>query len=177
MNNRFTRLFTLFDQIKNELLGTLSYAEDLEKRERLIEKGEQSLVARSGELDKQRQTLTAKEAEQARNKEYIDRENVRITKQAHQLEYDRNQLADVEKKQEIIDLRQQELTKHELALTEKIKSLEGLLAKEKELEEREAKLAREIAIDRERKRVLDLRVTRIKEREQQLQLDSEIADL
>ena len=177
MNNRFTRLFTLFDQLKNELMGTLSYVDDLDKREKLIERGEQDLAMRHKEADKKEQVLTKKAEEQERNKAYIDRENIRVTKAAHQIEYDRGELADIAKQKEVVDLRQQELTKHELALAKKIKDLEGLVAKEKNLEEREAKIQREIAIDRERKRVLDLRVARIKQREEQLHLDDEIAEL
>lgn len=177
MNNDFTRLHTLFEQLNNELVGTASFVADLQKRETLITQGEQSLYTRSKELEKKEQAIIAREGEYTRNKAYIDKENIRITKAQHQIDYDRKELADVEKQKQVIDLRQQELTKHELALSEKIKSLEGLLNKEKELEEREAKLTREIAIGRERKRVLDLRVTKIKQREQELQLDAEISEL
>lgn len=177
MNNQFTRLHTLFDQLNNELIGTQEFVSDLEKREKLIEQGERSLGVRSGELQKKEQAVIVREGEYNRNKEYIDRENIKVTKAQHQIDYDRKELEDVEKQRQVVDLRQQELTKHELALSEKIKSLEGLLAKEKELEEREIKLQREIAIDRERKRVLDLRVVKIKQREQELALDAEISEL
>lgn len=171
------QLQTLFDQLKNALEGAEMWAQDLDKRDRLIEQKELSLVTRHKEVDIKERAIVTKQEEYARNKEYIDRENVKLSKAQHQLEYDQKELKDIKKQEEVVNARQQELTKHELALGEKIKEYEGLAAKENELQEREALVAREVAIDRERKRVLDLRVARIKQREEQLNLDDELGDI
>lgn len=164
-------------QLVNLLEGVGVSMTDLETREKLIEQGEQSLGQRQRAVADQVAANNKEREELARSKAYLQQENVRVSKAQVQLDYDKGELKDLEKQEKILQTRQDELVKHELALSEKIKSLESLVAKEKELEEREAMVAKEIAVDRERKRVLDLRVERIKQRELQLHLDSELAEV
>ncbi len=167
----------LVDQLYSEIDGTLAAAEDVEKRQQMLEADERSLGVRQQEVAKRDAVLTERETIQKRNQEYIDQQTLLLGKQQAKLDADKKEVKRIEQQRKELGEEQTKTQKLLVDLEAKIKELEGLKKLDAELKEREARVTREIVVDRERKRVLDLRVERIKLREQQLQIDSELSEL
>lgn len=156
-------LKNIFDFVVSEAERLKTWDKSLEEFDRKLHNDETGLNKKLQELYekeqriKEAQAFNVKSAAEIRIKnEALDRRTVEVN--TMNLEYDK-------KKTELLELN--------VELTDKIakkdKILKDIEEKEKDLEKREVMMAKEVAIDSERKDNLNLREQKIKEREAYLQ--------
>lgn len=151
----------------------------------------QAIAARQTALDQQerdlrvleqsiehRRTLSSREQEEVNaQKEYVSATNIDLKKRELRIESGMRELARIRVEQFTLTERQEDLHRQEASLLEKKKEVTALLAQTAEMTKKEALLQKQVAIDRERKRLLDLREEKIHLRERQLQMDASVSDL
>lgn len=174
MNNRTQQLF---EQLRSALESERLTLDDLDKRQGMLEADERGLGVRLNAVAKREQQQEGERGKLDAARKFLDTWNTKLARQQAQLDTDKREVATIERQRKELGEQQVETQRLLDQLSKETQALGALKKLEGELEQRERKVKREIVIDRERKRILDLRVERIKQREQQLQLDRELGDL
>lgn len=149
------------------------FAQEVEKengRSRLLDEMSKSLEEKKRELEDREKKINEKEIRQQEERDYLARTRSEANKREdllnkRQIEVNILNTEYTSKKDELLELNAQLTTQ----LEKKDKLSKELEAKEADLVRRESLIAKEIAIDRERKLQLDIREKKIRQREAELQ--------
>lgn len=162
-----------FDILFTDIESLLSEAQTLEERKNGLDQQERDLRSFESKLEEKKADLDRIKLEQQREREYIAAANSELAareqksgKQGDQIEAIKIRLGEVEAKRLAVIEEQEALDKRRV-------ELKRLEASAKESERKIALFDKELAVDRERKRLLDLREKRIEAKEKRLQIDND----
>jgi len=173
-------LSKLADNVKSLTVSLLNALEEynsqivsVDNKRKLLEDLEKSLNDRELDINEKETKVYTLEDKLKQEKEYIARMNKDLKEKELKNESDKKYLDEIKKEKETLEEKKAELIIQETKTKEEIKILSTLKEKEKLIEDRESVVAKSEAVDAERKRMLDIREDRIKNREHQLQIEQE----
>lgn len=159
------------DLLIQSINAELEVLKGIEERKAALEVRDRDLrIFEKDLLEKQKKNDTVL-GEIEQQKQYVASEGERIKKLEAKLSKQKDYLEAIRAEHESLEAVKSELRRKEDTIDQKISVLSVMEEKEKKLEERELLVQKSEAVDRERKRLLDLREDRIRAREQQLRLD------
>lgn len=160
----------IMDEIDNFALEH----EEAEKRASTLDIREHQLRAFENKLDEDKKELEEEKLRIKGEREAVVKQAVANAKVKDEIEKGKQTLMTLATRVEEAELQEKKAKIESDALEDKKKELGDLQTLKDDLERREAILAKEKAIIRESNRILDIRREKIKARETQLQMESEI---
>lgn len=162
---------TQADLLFSSIDARLQELGDLEKKAQLLAETEADVRLLEKEILGKQKDLENKVAELEQQKKFIASENDRLKREEIKQKKHEDYLAAIRVEAADLESLKGEIRRKEIDVEDKIKLLDSLQEQEKELARREALVTKSEVIDRERKRLLDLREHRIQAEWKRLRLD------
>lgn len=166
IRNKADILFSDIESFMADMKTLQETRDGLEVREREIRELEVTILKRKGDVD---ETILS----QKREREYIAAANLELSKREKKIELQKDQSEAVRLKLEEMEDKRLEIVKEQTILQSKRDEIVKLREDMNDLERQQSLLTKEKLIDRERKRLLDLREAKIAARERQLQASAQ----
>jgi len=165
------------EKLITDLEVYLSEAEQIEVNKGLLDDRERTNKTWEDNLQEVDTKLNNKEKDFKSQENYLDTIRKQYEGWESKLKFRENKIKEDLQKIEDIEQKQKELDIKEKQIDLKLGALTSLQNKEVEIDRDQILIAKEKAVDRKRKEILEIREKKIKDREAQLQMESEIGEL
>lgn len=154
----------LFKAIESYVFDLVSYDQKI----KTLNQRDFESTQRENDLNKKEKELIEREETVQREKGYISKLNLELTEKEKALAADRIQMGDLQSEIDKFEQQRSELIKQQALAETKLKAVKEIEEKEQDLERRELLVEKAAEVDKERKRLLDIREERIVAREKYL---------